>query len=315
MTSVESSGSVLAAVNSESKVGGTSLAHMIAAGAIRLGLVEDPTLNGCELPVDNGLRLEGAPCFSAVETVSAGDVFRAVALRYAELEDSGIQQDKFTDGDVPHIREILARNDIQAVLQTHPRIEDSVSTVAQTPGVIDLCHGVYTSMTLGALQPADGSNRFVVLDARNPVEVMQAEGKIGRGLHQVAAEAIVAIHATAPVDVAAKRSLWRNPELRGLEVTDPEEWSRLLAQETARIQDRRTKDRGRDYFPYVEPSAMSNFTDWEVKLLSANGGMPNYLHFDNGERTTLSGMDAFGRRIAQVTGVLSRTLSLVSHSA
>lgn len=297
--------SVLVVLDGPTKVGTTYLANEIDSAAVAAGLVYpddyfEPWMTGFETAATQDAT------FAKVMRFSAGNVFRAATLLVAEEGD----KPAFGLDDVPAIREVLARTDIEPVLQHDPRIKESVSTVAKAEGVQDVCNTIVGQMVTEAYF-ADGGANLVILDGRRPLTILDTYGFFGAGPGQVKPESTLPVHVSAPVDVAARRLV------KPVEGEGQADYERRVLAEAEIIGRRRAQDEGREEFPYVVPELLTPSLEVWTAIVSgrAAGNRATHFHFDNGENTTPFDVKRFAGQVARLSGVVSRSLSMSSASA
>lgn len=184
--------------------------------------------------------------FDNITTLSAGNMFRAASLYVSLLELRGQSKTHFVPDDVDVIRELLALNGIEEVLQNDPNVGNRVSSVGAYAGVQALCGTLFCDYIVEAAKmSAPGRPNLVIVDARDPVGHMRRNNAIGHGERQIKPAAILPFYIDTPAEVAASRmSGDYNENLR-------------------MVQSRRLIDATREELPVVRPDHMiHSFSDW-----------------------------------------------------
>ena len=288
MKSIES---VVVAFDGESKCGKTTIINSVAkeaeyqAGVIP-GLVEQIDRGEWDISGSSDLKsqlevLQGR-YFDTITTISAGNAFRAAALYTSLLELDGQKKAEFTASDSEAIRELLAEEGINDVLQTDPNVGKRVSYVGKMMGVQALCGTIFADQVSAAYRQNDGAN-LVVIDARDPVGHLRRNKKVGLKRAQIHPASIVPIYIDTDDETAARRM-------------GGDYWEKL-----EEVSGRRHADATRNELPVVKPdNLVYNFEDWlhqfPASVHQTEIAIP--YRWDNGERTSLEHIQYFAGVIA-----------------
>jgi len=281
---------MVVAFDGESKCGKTTIINAVATEAFYQASVIPSLLDGTggfsTATIDN-VRCElsafqEALTFNSISTISAGNMFRAAALYVSEEEKKGAMKESFDSSDLSKLRDLLAVDGIQDVLQEDPTIGRRVSSVAKMPGVQALCSSIFCDNIITSYH-ADGGGNLVIVDARNPVGAMQRNGIIGNGESQIMPGSILPIYIDTPTEVAAARM------------------GGVLADKIEEVSSRRHMDATREELPVTAPEVviddmsiwLKQFDDSEARATVA---VPYRL--DNGEGVGLNNIQYFAGRIA-----------------
>lgn len=219
--------------------------------------------------------------FANITAISAGNSFRTATYYLQTEEQAGRHKKSFDESDIPRIRSMLNTDGIHDILQNDPNIEDRVSTVAKMTGVISVCETIFCDAVQDAYNAADGSN-LVIVDARNPVDVMQRRSIVGTDKGQIMPYSILPIFIDTPLEIAASRT-------KG-----------SFEENLTKIRGRRHNDLTRQEHPFVRPANLEHdFWSWirQSRELERDEIAPP-LYFDNGGTTTLGEVQYFSGMIA-----------------
>jgi hypothetical protein len=220
--------------------------------------------------------------FNGIHQVTAGNAFRAAAHYVIEKEKAGDIKDGFDEYDTDALRDLLSQDGVKQVLQTDKTIEKRVSSVAQMPGVRALCETIFCDELTDAYHRNGGSN-LVIVDARNPVDILYRNMIVGNGTDQVRPDGILPIFIDTPVEVAAKRM--------------PGEYESNVASISAR----RLLDNMRPEYPFQKPErTTSNFRAWQrqFSLFKPDTGIAVPLLHINDESLPLESIQYHAGKIA-----------------
>lgn len=297
--------SVVVAIDGEAECGKTTTIKGVETEAafqrsIIPGLLTgDPTISNFDPSQfsDETVRqfdeLQSHMAFSSITKISAGNMFRAVALYKALLELNDQPKSQFEASDTQEVRDLLALPGIKDTLQSDPNIKNQVSHVAKMLGVQALCGTLFCDAITEAYF-ANGGGNLVIVDARDPIGHMRRNGILGRATGQIDPVSVLPIYIDTPAEVAAQRG-------KG-------EYKANLA----RIEMRRKLDRERDELPVVPPTELvAGYSKW-LKLIFANistGETPiSPLRLDNGARTSLGNIQNLSGRLALAAQELGHNL-------
>jgi len=223
--------------------------------------------------------------FSQVASVSAGSMFRTVALYKALVEVGGGSVEEFTSSDSDAIEALLEEPGIHDVLQRDPNVESQVSIVAQMAGVQALCGTLFANSVLEAFNHQGGGN-LVIVDARDPVERMISNGIVGNEAGLIPPGSIVPVYIDTPVEVAAQR-------LPG-----------GLESNIFKLRNRRNADATRAELPVKRPDLLiDDYDEWsKMLLLDDDRDIPLAPYrLDNGEDMPLDDLRLFNKSVTSLT--------------
>lgn len=278
--------SVVVAKDGESKCGKTTLIKAVAEQAHRQAeavpsfvarqLGERAILNTTDCA--KLLAWHSAVVFRQIIELSAGNYFRAASL----LEISGPSRERFDASDIPKLRKLMATDGVTEILQNDERVARHVSVVAKIPGVQTLCGAMFS----GAIQEAydaEGGSNLVIVDARDPVGILQRAGRIGGEYGQIEPATILPVYIDTPPETAARR-------LQG-------EYTENLAI----VAGRRHTDATRAELPVRRPAQLIDSYDiWSSQFDPPHIGGPVAIpyRYDNGETCRLDDIPVFAANVA-----------------
>lgn len=230
--------------------------------------------------------------FEGVTVIRGGNFYRAAAL-YVMLSDlKGEPKTSLDETDADAVREILALDGIQEVLDNDPNLGRGVSDVfARYAGAQALCSTMLTDAVLNAYGE-DGMGGLVIVDARDPLGHMERNSILGALPGRIDPNSIVPLYVQTPADIAGSR-------MPG----DLDENIKL-------VEARRLKDATREENPVHEPtSVVKDLGGWRGELLAASP-------FDTGEpflvvndrRISLEDLDALGAIVVAAAQKLGEQL-------
>lgn len=282
--------SMVVAIDGEAKCGKTTVIDAIAAEAgyqasIIPELLTNPTSIAARFGHDDRNKLHDLHrqmSFDHIATVSAGNMYRAVAMYVMTQEREGYERTSFSEDDVEHLRGLLSSEGIYDYLQKNAAIGKRVSSVAQMPGVHGLCGAVFSDAVEEAYHK-DGSANLVIVDARDPVGHLRRSGRIGTAPDQIEPASIMPIYIDTPAEVAASR-------LSG-------EYAERLEEVTSR----RHMDATRAELPVKRPgNLISSFSEWwhQFGFPASGSEVAAPLLMDNGEHVSLDHIQHFAGLVA-----------------
>lgn len=236
--------SILVAIDGESKSGKTTWMDAIAEEArYQAGFYESAVAPDSSLPIDEKTRAElhewvDSIALNGIHRITAGNAFRAAAYYVIEKEKVGVSKSGFDESDTSMLRELLAEEGVQDFLQSDSAVERRVSTVAQMVGVRALCETIFCDEVVNAYH-LDGGSNLVIVDARNPVDILERNNVVGQQLPNILAGSILPLFIDTPVEIAAARK------------------SGDYNDNLADITKRRQLDATRSEYPFVRPTPLT----------------------------------------------------------
>lgn len=263
----------MAAFDGETKCGKTTVTNAVASRAEQHSTVLSamPESAGGLGEADHralgSIALQAPTTFEHILTVSAGSMFRAATFYALRRMAQGQEVQSFTQDDVHRLRDLLAQDGMDDLLQNDPDIGKQVSSVAKLPGAQALCGALFSDAVVEAYYRDDKAN-LVIVDARDPVATLRRHKVLGRGGAQVDPANILPVYIDTPILSAARRM------------------GGDLQEKIAEVTQRRHLDATRREFPVTRPTNLVyGYADW-LKQFSAAGRSSEVAApycFNNGE--------------------------------
>jgi len=292
--------STVVAFDGESKCGKTTIVQAVALEAEYQARIIPNTLHGefsSTWPLNEDARqsltaLHQHLTFNSINTVSAGNMFRAAAYYVVSEERKGNRKTALNDSDVGTLRDLLCTDGIVDILQNDPDIGRRVSPVATMVGARALCETVFCDAVLYAYHAQGGSN-LVVVDARDPIGIMQRHDILGSSDNKIDPASILPVYIDTPLEVAAQR--------RGGN----------LEEQIADVRSRRMTDATRQEFPITRPTNLiDEFNMWQLQFfdVARESEIATPYCLNNGEHVGLDSIQNFAGHIAVTAQEVGHTL-------
>lgn len=292
--------SMVVAFDGESKCGKTTFTEMVAEEARfqarfyrgdELGDDWDP---GVRQSIKDGVAdWANAINFNNVDTISAGNAFRAAAYYALRQEANGQVVTSFAERDIDSIREILDEDGIIDVLQNDSEIGRRVSSTAKLMGAQALCGAIFCDFISEAYH-RDGGSNLVVIDARDPIGHMRRNDMLGTGAGQILPASVLPIYIDTPAEVAASRMAGEMHENVRL------------------IEGRRLDDATRSELPVRRPDDLSEdfsgWFGWHLRQTTTTEVSPHFLATNN-EVITLENVQGLASHVAALAHTVGAQLA------